>query len=314
MCPSAQLLGEYSDVSGVLKPTAEYVWMDGQPIAVVRPKPGALPTAPNSEQEVFLLHPDHLGAPRVAVDLNGQLRWRWMGGEPFGVLPPEDNPSSLGPLYVGLRFPGQVADGLVELYYNVFRDYDASVGTYVQSDPIGLGGGINTYSYVGGNPVSYADPRGLSRLTNQTVDGKTTIIENPSGKHLIDAINGVADGSILTLQISGHGDVHSQCISAGGDCSDTLNGRLDVLSNYESIGNIRDALRKKMKVGGDIRLEGCNNASGDTSVTRSISRNMLGARVTGGVWYQLGYENHWLFGNSSGSIGVKRTYVNGVKQ
>ncbi len=166
-----QLLGEYSEGPSGLRPTAEYIWMDGQPIAVVRPKPGSAPTAPNSEQEVFFLHPDHLGAPRVALDLNGQLRWRWMGGEPFGVLPPEDNPSSLGPLYVGLRFPGQVVDSLVGLHYNVFRDYDASVGRYVQSDPIGLGGGINTYAYVEGNPLSGTDPNGLETCVIVTRNG-----------------------------------------------------------------------------------------------------------------------------------------------
>jgi len=49
-------------------------------------------------------------------------------------------------------------------YYNYFRYYDPSTGRYVTADPIGLAGGLNTYSYVGNNPLYWIDPFGLEAM------------------------------------------------------------------------------------------------------------------------------------------------------
>lgn len=53
--------------------------------------------------------------------------------------------------------------GQTEEQYNYFRDYDPALGRYLESDPLGLEGGINTFSYVESDPLSYTDEFGLFR-------------------------------------------------------------------------------------------------------------------------------------------------------
>jgi RHS repeat-associated protein len=61
----------------------------------------------------------------------------------------------------GLKSRRQISSQPV---YNYFRDYDPATGRYVQSDPIGLAGGLNPYLYANGNPLRWIDPLGLDSL------------------------------------------------------------------------------------------------------------------------------------------------------
>jgi len=110
---------------------------------------------------VYYIDTDHLNTPRLIADQAGATIWRNDNAEPFGDSVPNNNPSGLGAFDFPLRFPGQYFDRETNLAYNFFRDHDPATGRYLQSDPIGLRGGLNMYAYVGGNPLSYTDPSGL---------------------------------------------------------------------------------------------------------------------------------------------------------
>jgi RHS repeat-associated protein len=154
------VLGEY-DAKG--NPLYEVVWLNDQPLAVIRQTRSNSGGNLKVTTDVDYIYADHLDTPRLIVRGSGDhaIVWRWDIAEPFGNGPADDNPNKLGRYTFNLRLPGQVFDSEAGLHYNHHRDYDAYLGRYLQSDPIGLDGGINTYTYTENNPLSFVDPRGL---------------------------------------------------------------------------------------------------------------------------------------------------------
>ncbi|MCZ7990560.1 RHS repeat protein, partial [Pseudomonas aeruginosa] len=154
--PDGQLLGEAEhDGSGRKLRARYYLWLDSLPLATIDADYDAQGKVGNPT--LLYLHGDHLDTPRLATDASGQIAWQWQS-DAFG----RGEALSQGSTQVNLRFPGQYYDAESGLHYNYFRDYDPETGRYVESDPIGLVGGLNTYGYVEGNPLGLSDPLGLA--------------------------------------------------------------------------------------------------------------------------------------------------------
>ncbi len=161
---NGQLIAEHDASTGQVK--REYIWMADIPVGVVA---GAQPNQPISASNAATLYyvfSDHLNTPRMVTDTGGIRRWQSdiMAAEPFGASPPNETPAGQTAdqaFVLNLRFPGQYFDKETATAYNYFRSYNPETGRYLQSDPIGLAGGLNTYGYVEGNPLMLIDPYGL---------------------------------------------------------------------------------------------------------------------------------------------------------
>ncbi|UOD27739.1 RHS repeat protein [Massilia violaceinigra] len=156
---AGQMVGEYNSAG---TPIQETIYLEGMPVAVIKPRASA------AEENAYYVYADHLATPRVITRASdNKMVWRWDGANPFGEDQPDENPNRVGNFAYNLRFPGQYYDRETNLHYNYFRDYDPQTGRYVQSDPMGLQGGINTYGYVEANPLRKTDPSGLQSVPGE---------------------------------------------------------------------------------------------------------------------------------------------------
>jgi RHS repeat-associated protein len=154
------------------------------------------------------------------------------------------------------------------LMYRRNRYYDPKTGRFTQEDPIGLAGGLNTYGFADGDPVSYTDPYGLCPGipgTNQldvsdcplgyfTVIG--TVLGGTGGGIGGGVAGGVGGAALCApsgpgaLVCGGAGALTGATVGAargawlGGRIGAVLDGTILVLANRKEGKQIRDAIRE----------------------------------------------------------------------
>ena len=226
----------------------QYVWLADLPLAVIDTPQGVAPakaehsvTAQFAEglyrllratftqpERIVWLHGNHLGAPELATDADGQALWRATYA-PFGAATIQARDFSLN-----LRLPGQIFDAETGLHYNRARYYDPREGQYLTPDPLGTPDGPNPYAYVGFNPLRNVDPDGLILFA---FDG-TNNSDPPPG---VDDFSNVykfslaydqeANGKLWYMNGIGRNDPESEILSNGLDQYDanTARARVDYM-------------------------------------------------------------------------------------
>ena len=141
------LLAEHDGSTGSV--VREYVWLDDMPVAMIDSSSGT--------PQLYYIHAGQIDEPQVMTDSTGSTVWNAYV-EPFGQAQVFGTPSA----GLDLRLPGQWSQAETGgLHQNWFRDYDPSLGRYIEADPLGIDAGQNVYAYVGGDPLNESDPLGL---------------------------------------------------------------------------------------------------------------------------------------------------------
>ena len=147
-----------------------YIWYDQTRIAAILdqnkqpkliylygPESDHVPSYIVKDNKTYkIIHDPGTGSVRFIIDPTNTLILQELEYDEFGNMMKNTNPD-----FQPITYTGGLYDQDTKLLRLGARDYDPTIGRWTTKDPIGLAGGdTSLYAYVGGNPMSYVDPKG----------------------------------------------------------------------------------------------------------------------------------------------------------
>ncbi|MCG3576872.1 RHS repeat-associated core domain-containing protein [Ralstonia solanacearum] len=214
--------------------------------------------APQTESTGSLIYArNHLGSVTDTLTPDGRAVTHTEYG-PYGELVKSQGQaeyrSDFG--YGGMQY--HAASGM---YLTLFRAYDPGTGRWVSRDPMGEDGGINLYAYVGGNPVSLADPLGLDPKGSDPAP-KRIPSDNQSVINWLCRFGGEGSPTTDLMNARGAGlDRNDDNLAAAERFAEMMDGNYSFYSPWRSDDlNFLQFLRKVMR---DVAKNGEGNGSKD---------------------------------------------------
>jgi RHS repeat-associated protein len=156
----------------------------------------------------YYIYTNQVAAPIRVDDDAGRTVWSAQLG-PYGTA--QIDPAST--IDMPLRYPGHYFDPETGLHYNRNRYYSPELGRYLQTDPAGLAGGINSYGYRT-RPLTTVDIDGLGQA----------VAFDPTKGHTAHTVS----CPVLAAKIDPEKDVHDQLKAK----ADALQAQIDAARKH----------------------------------------------------------------------------------
>jgi len=185
---AGHLIAEHDGTTGAVR--REYVWLDDTPVAMID-STGAAPVT-------YFIHTGQIEEPLVMTDASQVKVWDAYV-EPYGAATVFGTPSA----GLDLRLPGQFSQAETgALSQNWNRDYDTSLGRYIEADPLGIDAGQNVYAYVDGDPLTEIDPHGLQVPVPMPAPPPPIYGGTPGDSSASSALEQILDNAMMRVDVA----------------------------------------------------------------------------------------------------------------